>query len=68
MYYLTYLRSDYWSGSHNFATNQFWYNTQAKRNKMTEFTKKYYLQMPDSPLEVINKFKEEAKKEKDINS
>lgn len=64
MYYLTYLRSDYWSGSHNFATNQFWYNTQAKRNKMTEFTKKYYLQMPDNLSGVINKFKEDTKKEK----
>ena len=31
---------------------------------MTEFTKKYYLQMPDNLSEVINKFKKETKKEK----
>lgn len=60
-YFLVYpyiVRDDLLVQAYPVGTNAYWNMSEIDRRKMTEFVKKYYLQVPDSVSEVCDGFKE----------
>lgn len=59
-YYLVYpyiMRRDLMNQNYSVARMQFWDGNQAERQQMTDFARKYYLQVPDSLTAVVEDFR-----------
>ena len=63
-YYLHYpaiLRTDVLLGESRMAAADFWSSNEVERRNLSDFAKKYYLQIPDSMKSVCGDFKKDCK-------
>ena len=42
---------------YNLAGNEYWTETQEKRNRMTEFVKKYFTEVPEDATSITEEYK-----------
>lgn len=63
-YYLRYpaiLRTDVLLGESRMAATDFWSSNEVERRNLSDFAKKYYLQIPDSMKSICEDFKKDCK-------
>lgn len=60
------VRRDLLTNNYSLANAQFWEGNKAERQKLTDFAKKYYLQVPDSLKGVCEEFKNYLKQKQDL--